>query len=198
METEIWKSHPDIPGIEVSTLGRVRTLDRVTSSEKRTRFQKGRILKQSYNGNGYLKVNIPINGKQATKRVNRLVAQTFIHNIDNLPQVNHRDCNRTNNHVENLEWCDNLYNVQYREKYGKTQSKPLLAINLATLEVSQFQSQNEASRKLGASVVSVNNVIKGRQKTANGYWFVNDDGHAVDIVKSKLHDIGKTGLKLNA
>lgn len=188
-KTEIWKSHPDIVGIEVSSFGRVRTLDRVTSSEKRTRFQKGRILKQSYNGNGYLKVNIPINGKQATKRVNRLVAQTFIHNIDNLPQVNHRDCNRTNNHVENLEWCDNLYNVQYREKYGKTQSKPLLAINLATLEVSQFQSQSEANREMGSSVVSVNNVIKGRQKTANGYWFVNVDENTDDIIKRKLNEI---------
>lgn len=188
-KTEIWKSHPDIVGIEVSSFGRVRTLDRVTSSEKRTRFQKGRILKQSYNGNGYLKVNIPINGKQASKRVNRLVAQTFITNPDNLPQVNHRDCNRTNNHVENLEWCDNLYNVQYREKYGKTQSKPLLAINLATLEVSQFKSQHETSRALGISVVSVNNVIKGRQKTANGYWFTNADGNADDIIKRKLNDI---------
>lgn len=188
-KTEIWKSHPDIVGIEVSTLGRVRTLDRVTSSEKRTRFQKGRILKQSYNANGYLKVNIPINGKQATKRVNRLVAQTFIQNTDDLPQVNHKDCIRTNNNVENLEWCDNSYNVQYREKYGKTQSKPLLAINLSTLEVLHFSSQGEASRELGVSVVSVNNVIKGRQKTANGYWFVNADENVEDIINHKLHEI---------
>jgi len=189
METEIWKAHPDIVGIEVSTMGRVRTLDRVTSSEKRTRFQKGRILKQSYNGNGYLKVNIPINGKQASKRVNRLVAQTFIHNIDNLPQVNHRDCNRTNNHVENLEWCDNLYNVKYREKYGKTQSKPLLAINLATLEVSQFQSQSEASRALGVKQGSISMVIKGKQKRSGGYYFVNDDENASDAIKRKLEEV---------
>lgn len=43
---------------------------------------------------------------------------------------------------------------------------------------------------------NINAVIKGRQKTAYGFWFVNDDGHAVDVVKSKLHDIGKTGLKI--
>jgi len=189
METEIWKAHPDIVGIEVSTMGRVRTLDRVTSSEKRTRFQKGRILKQSYNGNGYLKVNIPINGKQASKRVNRLVAQTFIHNIDNLPQVNHRDCNRTNNHVENLEWCDNLYNVKYREKYGKTQSKPLLAINLATLEVSQFQSQSEASQELGVNKGNINSVIKGNRKQAGGYYFVNADDNDIELAKKHGEEV---------
>ena len=88
METEIWKAHPGIPGIEVSTLGRVRTLDRVVSTEKMTRFQKGRVLKQRDNGRGYLIVNIPINGKQVTKKVHRLVAQTFIPNSEELPQVN--------------------------------------------------------------------------------------------------------------
>lgn len=83
-QLEIWKSHPDIAGIEVSTLGKVRTLDRVVSSEKRTRFQKGRVLKQYDNAHGYLNVRIPIDGKWTTKLVHRLVAQTFIPNPDNL------------------------------------------------------------------------------------------------------------------
>lgn len=121
-QTEIWKAHPEIVGIEVSTMGRVRTLDRVTSTEKMTRFQKGRVLKQHDNGKGYLLVNIPINGKQSSKRVNRLVAETFLPNPDNLPQVNHKDCNRTNNDVSNLEWCDASYNQKYREKHGVSQT----------------------------------------------------------------------------
>ena len=197
METEIWKAHPEYAGIEVSTLGRVRTLDRTVSSKGNgTRLAKGLILKQRDNGKGYLRVNIQINGKQTTKNIHRLVAQTFIPNPDNLPQVNHRDCDRANNNVDNLEWCDNSYNVRYREKYGEALGHPMFVIELATLEVTHFPSQNEASRALGISVGSINMVIKGIRNRAGGYFFVNDDGHAVDVVKSKLHDIGKTGLKI--
>ena len=196
METEIWKSHPEISGIEVSTLSNIRTLDRLISSENGTRFTKGRVLKQQLNHNGYLQVRIPVDGKWVTKSVHRLVAQTFIKNPDNLPEVNHMDCDRRNNNIDNLEWCDNSYNVQYREKFGKAQNKPVFAINLTTLEVSRFHSQNEASRELGIVRSNINDVLKGTQKTAHGFWFVNDDGHAVDVVKSKLHDIGKTGLKI--
>ena len=138
METEIWKSLPGVPGVEVSTFGKVRTLDRLVSSEKYTRFTKGRILKQYENGKGYFIVSIPIDGKWATKRVHRLIAKTFIKNPDNFPQVNHKDCDRTNNDVSNLEWCTASYNAQYREKYGISQTEaqghPLFAINLANTE----------------------------------------------------------------
>lgn len=188
METEIWKSHPDITGIEVSTLGRVRTLDRVTSSEERTRFIKGKILKQSDNGKGYLKVNIWNGGKQIVRTVHQLVAQTFIPNPDNLPQVNHFDCDRTNNNVENLEWCDNSYNIQYREKFGEAQNKPVFAINLTTLEVSNFCSQSETSRVLGFNRSNISAVINGIQKTVHGYWFTNADENADDAIKYKLEE----------
>ena len=189
METEIWKSLPRVPGVEASTLGRVRTLDKMVSSEKYTRFTKGRILKQYGDKGGYLLVGIQITGKWIMKKVHRLVAQTFIPNPDSLPQVNHRDCNRANNNVENLEWCDNLYNVQYQEKYGKTQSKPLLAINLATLEVSQFQSQSEASQELGVNKGNINSVIKGNRKQAGGYYFVNADDNDIELFNKHGYDV---------
>lgn len=195
-ETEIWKSHPDIVGIEVSTMGNVRTLDRVVSSETMTCFTKGRILKQCLNHNGYMQVNIPVDGKWAMKRVHRLVAQTFITNTDNLPEINHKDSDRTNNNVSNLEWCSHSYNIQYREKFGEAQGHPVFAVNLTTLEVSRFLSQREAERTLGISQGNVSDVIKGELEQTGGYWFVNDDGHAVDVVKSKLHDVGGTGLKI--
>lgn len=195
-ESEIWKSIPSVPGVEVSTLGRVRTLDRVTSSENGTRFLKGRVLKQWDNGTGYLNVCIPIDGKQAKKLVHRLVALTFIPNKDRLPEVNHKDNDRTNNHVDNLEFCTRSYNMKYREKFGISNTEllghHLFAINLDTLEVSQFKSQHEAGRSLIISIASINMVIKGKRNQAGGYWFVNDDDHAVDVVKSKLHEIGGT------
>lgn len=190
-EKEIWRAHPNITGIEVSTFGRVRTLDRVTSSEKYTRFTKGHVLKQRNDKDGYLLVDVLIDGKRITKKAHRLVAQTFIHNIDNLPQVNHRDCDRKNNNVENLEWCTSSYDRQYREKYGVSQTEaignPVFAVNLNTNEVLHFRSQCEASRELGASQGNINNVIKGRYKQTCGFWFVNDDDNAGDAIKHKLN-----------
>jgi len=182
-QVELWKKHPDIDKLEVSSFGRVRSA-------------KGCYYKISPDKYGYMKIAFRMNGKNVNKSVHRLVAQTFIPNHNGFPMVNHKDCDRTNNNIENLEWCTSSYNAKYREKFGESLGKPVFAINLTTLEISQFSSQHEAGRELGVSSRSINDVIKGRQKTAYGYWFVNDDGNAVDVVKSKLHDIGKTGLKI--
>lgn len=202
MEVEIWKALPGATGVEVSTLGRVRTLDKMVWNGKVTYLKKGRVLKQRKDKDGYLLVDITINKKRVTKKAHRLVAQTFIPNPDNLPEVNHRDCNTRNNNVENLEFCTASYNSQYREKHGISATEalghPLFAINLKTFEVSQFRSQCEAGRALGVKQGSISMVIKGKAKQSGGFWFVNDDGHAVDVVKSKLHDIGGTGLKIHS
>ena len=192
-EKEIWRAHPDIVGIEVSTLGRVRTLDKVVSSEKMTRFTKGRILKQKENHNGYMRVTIRIDGKVVHKSVHRLAAQAFLPNPNCLPMVNHKDCDRTNNNVENLEFCTASYNAKYREKYGVSRmeaaGKQVFVINLSTLEATHFQSQKEAGQALGINVGSINNVIKGRRNQAGGYYFKEDDGNGVEIDKDKLNDI---------
>lgn len=180
---EFWKKHPDIEKIEVSSFGRVRSV-------------KGHYYKGSHDRVGYLKSCFRINGKFVNKKVHRLVAETFIPNPNNLPQVNHKDCNRANNNASNLEWCDGTYNSQYREKSGEALGVPIFTVNLATLEFSRFRSQREASRTLRIDVRSINKVIKGRRKTAGGYWFVNDDDNVVDITKQKLREIGKTGLKV--
>jgi len=199
-QVEIWKALPEYAGIEVSTLGRVRTLDKMVRNGRGTRFMKGRILKPASDKDGYLMVQVKVNDKFISKKVHRLVAQAFIPNYDNLPEVNHKNCVRDDNRAINLEWCSHLYNVRYRQKYGVSQMEaaghPLFAINLATLEVSHFRAQTEAGRALGVYHQNISKVIKGKYQQANGYWFVRDDGHAVDVVKSKLHDVGKTGLKI--
>lgn len=195
METEIWKKHPEIEKLEVSSFGRVRTLDKVVPREKHTLFIKGRVLKQFDTGHGYMQVHIRVDGKRPMKYVHRLVAQTFIPNPNNFPQVNHKDCNPTNNTVSNLEWCTAKYNSQYREKYGVSQTEslgnPVFAINLNTLEVSSYPSQSEASRELGVFRVNINKVTRGKLKQTGGFWFVNDDNKATDAIKNKLHKICK-------
>lgn len=197
MENEIWKKYPEYPLIEGSSIGRVRTLDRlVVCKNGRKQFVKGRVLKQRLKKNDYIEVGFNVNGKYINRSVHRIIASCFIPNPDNLPQVNHRDNNPANNNASNLEWCSPEYNMTYREKYGTALNRPVYAVDLKTLEVLRFESQHEASRKLEVVNQSVNAVLKGRQKTAYGYWFVNDDGNAVEFVKNKLHDIGGTGLKL--
>jgi len=193
METEIWKSHPDIPGIQVSTLGRVRTLDKMVSNGKGMRLVKGRILKPASNRGGYLTVSVKVNDKFISKTVHRFIAQTFLPNPDNLPEVNHKNCVRDDNRVSNLEWCTHSYNNQYREKHGVSQTEavghPLFAINLDTLKVSHFRSQHEASRVLGIDDGNINSVIKGKYKQTGGYWFKKDNGNGIEIGKDKLKSI---------
>lgn len=182
METEIWKKHPEIEKLEVSSFGRVRSV-------------KGHYYKSRPDKGGYLKIGFRVNGKSIAKSVHRLVAQTFLPNPNGFPMVNHRDCDRKNNHVENLEWCTAKYNCQYREKYGVSRTEaagtPVFAINLTTLEVSHFRAQHEASRELGISDGNINKVIKGSRNQAGGFWFVNDDDKATDAIKNKLHKISK-------
>ena len=178
-EKEIWQAHPYIPGIKVSTLGRVRSL-------------KGCYYGINPGKNGYLRVCFRVNGKVVSKLVHRLVAETFIKNPNSLQGVNHKDGDKTNNEAGNLKWCYS----SYKSKVSSAGSKgvPVLALNLSTLEVSKFPSQNEAGKFLGINRINIINVIKGRQKTASGYWFVNADDNAIDIAKSKIREIGKTKL----
>ena len=186
---EIWKSYHEFDFIEGSSWGRVRTIDRYVSCGNRNQFIKGRILKQQHRKSSYLQVTFSVNGKTINRSVHRIVADCFLPNSDNLPQVNHKDCDPTNNNVSNLEWCTREYNRQYREKYGEAAGQPLYAFNLETLEESHFKSQMEAERQLGISYQSIGRVIKDKQKYAGGYYFVEDTGDNVRIDKDKLRKI---------
>lgn len=175
IKNEIWKPHPEFPWVEVSTSGNVRTQDRVVSIKKGTYAVKGQVLKQCHVRGGYLRVGFSTGSKKVTKRVHRLVAETFIPNPNNWTEVNHKDCNPSNNCVSNLEWCTSEYNIKYREKYGKAQNHPVVAVNLITLDVLRFPSQKEAGRKLGIDHSRVSAVIKGKLKQVGGFWFTEDD-----------------------
>lgn len=104
MEKEIWKTIPKLTNYEVSNMGRVR--------------KKNLVLSQEETKKGYLRVSLSQNGKRKHYKVHRLVASAFIPNDENFPQINHKDENKKNNNVENLEWCTNWYNSHYDKDRG--------------------------------------------------------------------------------
>ena len=110
MAKEIWKDIENYDGIyQISNFGRVKSLSRQTKSGK----YKEIIKKPSLAGRGYYRLALCKNGKPKYYYIHRLVAKAFIPNPNNLPLVNHKDENKLNNNVNNLEWCDSEYNMNY-------------------------------------------------------------------------------------
>lgn len=156
--TEVWK---DIAGYEgyyqVSNLGRVKSL-RV---RKYSHIQKcpivvfrEKILNPYFNTKKYLLVDLQKDGKRKTQQVHRLVAKSFIPNENNYPQVNHKDENKQNNCVDNLEWCTNQYNSTYgtaKKRMAEKFKKKVLQISATGEIVNKWSSINEATRDLGVS-----------------------------------------------
>ena len=114
---ELWKDVKDYEGLyQVSTLGRVRSLDKYVNTKNRNVdkvLKRGKILKPTYNQDGYLTVSLYKDGKGTRFLVHRLVAEAFISNPLNLPVINHKDEVKDNNHPYNLEWCTDEYNKNY-------------------------------------------------------------------------------------
>ena len=112
---EIWKDIEGYEGIyQVSNLGRVRSIDRVCIMKNGLkRLQKGRIMAFFIGHDGYYIVKLCSKSSKVGYRVHRLVAMAFIANPNNYPYINHKDENKQNNSVDNLEWCTPKYNTNY-------------------------------------------------------------------------------------
>lgn len=176
---ERWKVIDGYKGhYEVSNKGRVRSIDRlVTRKDGIQYFLKGRILKQFTSRNGYKYLNLhPDSEHQNHEYVHRLVASAFIENPLDLPQVNHKDEDKTNNSVENLEWCTGKYNTNYgthkihlrREKAKQGACRPVLL--LAPNAFCLFKSVNEASRFTGYSPTTISDYCS-KESVQNGIAF---------------------------
>ena len=177
---EQWKAIEESNGMyEVSNTGKVRSLNYNKTGLVRE-------LKQKINRYGYCVVTLHIEGKQKYPTVHRLVANAFIPNPDNKPQINHKSGVKTDNSVENLEWSTTSENVKHafdnglKESsivharntilaYNETCKKPVTAIGMFDDEVLHFDSIKEASVATG--VKDMYGPLSKRTLTANGYCF---------------------------
>lgn len=158
---EIWKTIEGFENYEVSTEGEVRN--------KNT----GRVLKQWLNENGYFQVVLCLNGKKTVKRVHRLVAEAFIPNPDNNPQVNHIDEDKTDNLVENLNWMTAKENSNYgtsTQRQAENISKPIIAIYRDNT-YEEFPSATIAAKELGLWQQNIVKVLKGKRNKTGGLRF---------------------------
>ena len=174
---EIWKDIPNYKDCyQVSTFGKVRSLDRYVDSKKEfKRFSKGKLLKLEILLNGYIRVRL---GKYNPKLVHRLVGITFIKNINNKPQINHKDGNRSNNNISNLEWvtCSenvidgyNRTGVEYRCGKNHIGCKRVAKCDLNYNIIDTYISITSASKLNFINGSHIGEVCRGKGNTAGGF-----------------------------
>lgn len=163
---EIWKDIENYEGLyQVSDLGRVRSLDRMSWNGKCYWLQKGRILKQQINRTGYMSVGLCKNCEMKRVEVHRIVAYAFIKNPDNLPVVNHKNEIKTDNRSSNLEWVTHKQNLEYSGntekmlnashkqkcylKASEAKKKPVIQLTKNGDFVAEYESAADAERKTG-------------------------------------------------
>ena len=153
-----------VPGFEtlyeVSDEGEIRSLC--------GRYGFNRVLKLGVGSKGYLNVSLCNKGHQKTANVHRIVATVFIPNPDGLPCINHKDGNKQNNFVSNLEWCSYQYNNVYGDRLIKSalkRSKPVICIETGVV----YAGGCAAERETGIDQGLISGACLGKKKTAGGF-----------------------------
>lgn len=171
---EVWK---DIVGYEgyyqISNYGKVKSCERyVNKSNGGKKYVGERIMKLFHCPGGYPEVLLTKNSKAKPKLIHRLVAEAFIDNPNNYPEVNHKDEDKDNNCVENLEWCTSKYNANYgtrNEKMSMAFRKPIIQKDIHGNVIKRWDSIKQMHDESGMDMSSVISVCKGRKETHRGY-----------------------------
>ena len=161
---------------EISNYSIIKSVDRnIICKDGQIKPIKSRYIRPADNGHGYKFVNLWKDNKQYRYYVHRLVAETFLSNPDNLSEVNHIDNNKANNSVNNLEWCNRLYNERQKLKHiSGYPAKPIEQIDTNTNKIiAEFESMSDCERKLHMNVTTIHKYIKNNTiKTKFGNTFI--------------------------
>lgn len=186
---EVWKDIAEYEGLyQVSNMGRVKSLSRMKWSGLNGGCYvntKEKILQGSVNDKGYKIVTLC--GKQ--KYIHRLVAIAFIPNPDRLPMINHKDEVKTNNKVENLEWCDSRYNINYGTRTGRMAEK----LRGRKLSEEHKKKVGDAHRGKKRSIESVNKTALARRKAVKGIHKITGNIVKFNSVKEASETLGICG-----
>ena len=159
----------------ISNLGRLKSLPRKGTCKQE------KIIKLHKNHKGYLVCNLTKNSKHSFKQIHRLVAETFIPNYYNLPQVNHKDGNKENNCINNLEWINNYDNMQHSIKTGlrdvnkiinnlkKVNMKKVNQYDLEGNFIKTWNSMTDIQNELHIFNQNISKVCQGKRKQAGGF-----------------------------
>jgi hypothetical protein len=172
LDGEIWKDVPNYP-YQASNFGRIRSLNMNLLGRNNTyRIKKGIILKQSFDKDGYLRVAL----KGDTKKSHRIIAELFIDNPNNLPEINHIDGDKTNNKVDNLEWCTRQHNINHsiNNNLQATSETSVCSIKIMQFDknnvfIKEYNSIREAEIETGICNATISKVCRGLGNTAGGY-----------------------------
>lgn len=159
----MWKEIKGYEGLyEVSDTGEIRSMPR--------KGTKGGLLKAHEDAKGYLVLGLTKDGKQTQKRVHRLVAEAFLPNPEEFPEVNHKDEDKFNNTVDNLEWCTSEYNLSYGTRLERATTAKQRAVRcIETGE--EFASIREAAAIKGIDSSTLSKVCQGKKHTIAGlHW----------------------------
>jgi hypothetical protein len=170
--TEQWKPILGFEGFyEISSQGRVRSVDRIIHDRLRDRLLKGKIIVAGLDSKhlGYKHCTLYKEGKAVTIKVHRLVAQAFIPNPNNYPIINHKDYNPSNNNVENLEWCTYKYNSNYGN-IGEKRGTKIAQLGESGEILRVFGSVREAARLYGVHDTAIFHAIERGQRGGGHRW----------------------------
>ena len=160
---EIWKDIKNYEGIyQINNFGKIK------SAYKKGNNCNNKILKASYTYNGYERIGLSKNNKTKKYLVHRLVAETFIPNPNNYEQVNHKDENKQNNNINNLEWCTRSYNINYGNRNNNL-NKEVWQYDLKGNFIKKWKSTMEIQRSLGYKNQSISSACRGKSRTAYNY-----------------------------
>lgn len=176
MNKEAWKDIVGFEGLyQVSSLGRVKSLGREHWNGKGHWWSADRIKEQRNDVKGYKVVTLCKECNTTVAKVHRLVALAFIPNPDNLPVVNHKDENKQNPKLDNLEWCTNDYNINYGTaiaRASESKKKPIIQLDLNGNIIKYWDSAKVAANSLNITACHITRAIKGKRKSHGGYCWV--------------------------
>lgn len=182
---EIWNDIEGFEGYQVSNLGRVRSIRMRTDAPTKPMWLSSKVLKQYPDGKGYLMAWLYKGGKRYTVKVHRLVANSFIPNPENKPQIDHIDGDKINNHVDNLRWVtakENFHNpITYKcnaeSKRGVLNHSARRVCQISTIGklIRIWDCINDVERELGFCHSHIVQCCKGQRDYAYGYYWCYDD-----------------------